>query len=450
VNHNGTIYYWAGTYYMPLPESTVRAFLKSAAIRCGVPHDISRLVKFVKGLEEQFLIDTESRGQIQEPAGTYINLNNGTLFFSNTGHRFEAHSPLLFIRYVLKFDYNPDATAPLWQQHLDRSLPNKEMQEYLAKGLALPFYQGKIEKALILYGIQDTGKSLTTDVSEGFYGVENISTELLVNLTKSKTQGDYSRASLDGKLVNIGKDVSSKISDVGVAKNLFSREAITARYLYKNPFSMRNYARFIFAMNDLPLQFLIDPTLTKRIALIEFDQQIALEDKDIHFAERIIDNELSGVLNWVIGGLKLLNATGHLNPPPCCVEAMDRIRQENDPLSIWLVYKRYCQGRSEKITLDEAYSDFVWFCKESNNNPPQRSKFKKQLTGMGYDVKRPNHHAGTPEYFYFSWSEPSVKNYALPAPDAPSLKTQGETEAEAGHESGVKATAESESPRDIV
>ena len=219
----------------------------------------------------------------------------------------------------------------------------------------------------MFYGQPDTGKSTTLDVYKELIGNENISTESLGALTKSDYHGDYARARLDGKLVNIAADVSNRINDVGMAKTLISREAVSARNPNQRGFDMRNYARLVFAMNELPPQFFSDAALTKRAAIIEFDRQVLAHEKDTDFAEKIIAIELSGVLNWLVGGLSRLIATGRLDPPTCCLEAMERIQKEVDPLSGWLVERKYCQGMADRITLKEAYADFKEYCQENGN-----------------------------------------------------------------------------------
>ena len=111
-----------------------------------------------------------------------------------------------------------------------------------------------------------------------------------------------------------------------------SREDVSVRSPYRPPFTLRNYARLIFAMNNLSPQFFTDAALTKRAAIIEFDRQVLANEKDTDFAEKIIAVELSGVLNWLVDGL------GRLIPPiPTGFPKLDKIlsggfRQKNQVL----------------------------------------------------------------------------------------------------------------------
>jgi putative DNA primase/helicase len=383
-------------------------FLIEAAVRCGVPKDIAEYQTFVEKVIKQFGIGSaRNNSSVPEPDTPYINLKNGTLFFDKEGHRFEVHSYKQFIRYCLHFGYDPTAIIKLWREHLDRSLPNPDKQLFLAKCLALPFYPGKIEKAPLLYSwFPDTGKSTTLDVYKAVIGRENFTTESLAALTKTDSQGDYARARLDGKLVNIASDIGAKVGDEGIAKMLISREEVSARRPYGEGFDIVNYARLMFAANELPPQFFTDPALNKRAAVIEFHHQVKKEDKDTGFAEKIIADELPGVLNWIIAGLDLLLQTGSLDPPPCCVEETEQIKREVDPVIGWVEERGYQCGKTAYITFKEAFADFVKFCKEKNRLALGDRKFTYRLRGMGYEVERLNGHIGT--VIFYSKAEPAA------------------------------------------
>ena len=261
--------------------------------------------------------------------------------------------------------------------------------------LALPFYKGKIEKAPIFYGQRDTGKSTTLDVYKALIGNENMSTELLATLTGTDATGGFSRARLDGKIVNIASDISAKIVDDGMAKMLISGEAAPAAFKGKDGFNMRNYARLVFAMNNIPYQFFSDAALAKRAAIIHFDQQIIPDKMDTGFAEKLIAEELPGVLNWIIAGLDRLLLTGRLAPPPCCVAEMEQIQKQVDPLSAWLEEWGRIPGDVHRITLKAAYDDFRQFCTGNGNHPPSNKTFTQRLRGLGYTVESTNGNVGT-------------------------------------------------------
>ena len=401
VNRDRVIYYHTGTHYKRLSELELQNFLIEATVRCGVPVDTARYHTFVDKNNKQFLIDTGRHNSgVSEPDTAYINLQNGTLFFDKSGYRFEKHSHLRFIRYCLPFPYDPDAIAPLWQTHIERSLPNPEKQLYLAKCLALPFCPRKIEIAPIFYGLPETGKSTTLDVYEAMVGVENISNESLSDLTQKGQPGAFSRSRLDGKLINIASDVSAKIGDEGMMKTLISGEAVSAQNKGKDGFSMRNYAKLMFALNELPSLIFSEVAIKRRCAVIEFDQQVTAKDKDTNFARNIVENELPGVLNWVIkNGLVQLLVTGRLYPPSCVAENMERLRKEVDPISAWLEKKGYYLGNSHSIAFDEAFADFDSYRIKNKHRELSKPKFSRRLRSFGYEVVCVNGKIGTVIYY---------------------------------------------------
>ena len=406
VNHAGIIYHFTGTHYKPIEEGVLQNFLIKCLVRCGVPLNTAIYHTFVDKVFKQFLIHSAwHNSNIAEPDTSYINLRNGTLFFDKKGHRFEPHSSQRLIRYCLHFPYDETAIAKLWQKHLDRSLPHPDKQLYLAKCLALPFYRGKIEKAPLFCGKNDTGKSTTLDAYKELIGSENYTTESLAALTKTDTQGDYARARLDGKLANIVSDISPKMSDEGMAKLLISRESVPARHPYGQGFDMRNFARQMCAMNELPHQFFTDSALAKRAAVILFDQQIKSEDIDTDFVEKIIADELPGVLNWIITvGLASLWETKNLNPPLCCIEEMERLRKEVDPVSAWLAEKGWIKGEAHWITMKDAQKDYDKF-RHANHYLEMCSRtLARRLRDLGYRTDDTNGSIGL--RFYYSKSIP--------------------------------------------
>jgi len=168
-------------------------------------------------------------------------------------------------------------------------------------------------------------------------------------------------------------------------------------------------------MNNLPPQFFTDNALTKRLALIHFDQQIRPEDIDTNFIANIIAHELPGVLNWIIQyGLDPLLETGRLDPPPCCVAEMERIRQEVDPLSAWLVARDYQRGTAHRITFNDAYKDFVKFCGDNGYTAPGNKTVSKRLRELGYTFDCVDHSIGL--RFYYSKSVP--KNGSVRSDDS--------------------------------
>lgn len=92
-----------------------------------------------------------------------INLKNGTFEISPQKQFLRNPHFKDFLTYQLPFEYRSNAKAPLFQNYLDKVLPEKELQMILSEYLAYVFISPatlKLEKVLLLYGTGANGKSV--------------------------------------------------------------------------------------------------------------------------------------------------------------------------------------------------------------------------------------------------------------------------------------------------
>ncbi|MDR0391462.1 MAG: DUF5906 domain-containing protein [Planctomycetaceae bacterium] len=389
--YNEIPYIFNDTHWIKISTEQLRAFLTRVAINAGVPKNPARYYQFQNKIIEQF-----RRTFPQSPPNTTsLNLLNGTLDFVEGDVKFREHDPADFFQYVLNFSYDSAAECPRWQSHLDRVLPTVEKQEYLAELFALPFAKHiKIEKVALLYGSGANGKSVCLDVYSALLGNENITSISLEALTKPEARGDYMRAELDRKLVNIATDISPKISDSGMFKTLVSGESITARSIYGKPFNMQNYARLIFAMNELPHNAEKTDAYFRRLAIVEFSEKIQDGEKNINLAREIIRNELSGVLNWLVAGFRRLVLRGDLPVVSEIESVRERYRLDSDTVLQWLTESEMfpvdelTDNNTNYLLLQDAYDKYrEYVANEGNRNVLTKRKFHTQIESLGFRVK---------------------------------------------------------------
>ncbi|MDQ3819665.1 MAG: DUF5906 domain-containing protein, partial [Acidobacteriota bacterium] len=166
-----------------------------------------------------------------------INLRNGTFEITPTGGHLREPRREDFLTYQLPFDYDPNASATLWQKFLDRVLPDKAQQNVLAEYIGYVFTRLKLEKTLMLLGAGANGKSVIFDVINALLGRENIT-----NFSLESLRRDYQRAMLANKLLNYSSESSTRL-DADIFKKLTSGEPIDARLPYGQPFIMSHYAK---------------------------------------------------------------------------------------------------------------------------------------------------------------------------------------------------------------
>ena len=163
------------------------------------------------------------------------------------------------------------------------------------------------------------GKGKTLSLMKSFVGSENCSNLSLQTLEKD----NFAIGELFSKMANLAGDISdTALKETGNLKELTGRDMISAARKFLNRISFQNYAKLIFAANNLPKTY--DETLAffNRWVLIDFvytflpqkeidtlseteKKRTKLRDEDI-IVKITSKDELSGLLNWALDGLDRL------------------------------------------------------------------------------------------------------------------------------------------------
>lgn len=333
-NHD-FIYLYNGTFWADIDKETFQKFLGEAAEQMGVAKFSARFYQFREQLFKQFLATAYLPTPESNKNKVLINLQNGTFEISPQGTKLKPFDRSDFITYQLPFEYDPQAKAPIFEAYLNKVLPDIERQRVLAEYLGFVFIKHgsntlKEEKALILYGTGANGKSVFFEIVTAMFGRQNVSNYSLQSLTEEK--GFY-RAKISNKLVNYASEINGKL-ETSLFKAMVSGEPVEACLKYGQPFTMENYAKFIFNVNELPKDVEHTNAYFRRFLIIPFDVTIPEHEQDKRLHTKIIDKELSGVFNWVLEGLnRLLKQKSFLN-----VKQLKEPLNNTKPKAIVLIY----------------------------------------------------------------------------------------------------------------
>lgn len=321
---------------------------------------------------------------------TKINLANGTFVITKEKQFLKPWDQKDFLLYKLDFEYEPDTDAPLFQKYLDRVLPDESKQKVLAEYLGYVFIKNsvlKLEKALILFGDGHNGKSVMFDIIMKILGPENVSNFSLQSLTDDK---GYHRSLLTGKLLNYASEISTKLNTT-TFKMLVSGEPIEARQIYGKPFILENYAKMMFNTNLLPKDIENNIGFFRRFIIIHFDQFISEEEKDPNLANSIVTNELPGVFNWILEGLRRLLEQGDFTKSASIENMIEEFKLSSDSVKMFLEDGNYSPCPEKFANLKDLYSYYRDYCKDSGYIACSLKTFSERLRSHHYLVQRKSH-----------------------------------------------------------
>ena len=321
---------------------------------------------------------------------------------SDCGAQLHNHDPNLFNLTALPFSYEANAGCPLWLQTLDEILPRlssddhriEVVQEFM--GYSVLAGETRFEKFLVLVGSGKNGKSTILKVWRQLLGVENVSSVSLDSLGSN-----FRLIGLQGKLANIAYDMQKLDRvDEGRLKVLTSGEPLQIDKKHKDPIDAMPRARLVFATNELPPFLDRSDGIWRRLLVIPFYQQFHDEDPNIdrQRANRLIERELPGIANWLLGGLRRLLQQNRFTDFAVCRSALEEHRIASDPVR---------QFVDECVELDDAasvlcdtlYAQYKNFCSTHGRMAKNSADVGKQLK-LQFGVTRHRQGHGRRSYEY--------------------------------------------------
>ena len=216
--------------------------------------------------------------------------------------------------------YNSESKCPNIKKHFEDVLKNESDAKIMFEIFGFFLYKDYfIEKAIMFVGDGRNGKGKTIDLMKRFLGIENCCSVPLNILS----DGGFRVWDLFGKMANLAGDLSSNaLRNTAILKQTTGRDLIGADRKNKITVNFVNYAKHIFACNELPRVYDFSRGFWERWILFEFPytfikkkehDKLSIEEKksnklmDIFIIDKLTtEEELSGLLNEAIEGLHRL------------------------------------------------------------------------------------------------------------------------------------------------
>jgi len=231
-----------------------------------------------------------------------LNLQNGLLDVRDCTLKPHTSEYLSIVQLPIRFDAT--AKCPHFTKFLGEVLhPGDEqpLQEYCGSILWKNYEH---QTGLLLDGGGSNGKDTFLSTIKAVVGAANTSARSLQDLELNR----FAPADLYGKLWNVYADLSdTELRSVAKFKMATGGSTITAERKFGQPFSFVNFAKLVFSCNKIPMTSEDTVAFFRRWMLITFPNTFEGPTDDRELPKRlVIPEELSGVLNWMIAGLKRL------------------------------------------------------------------------------------------------------------------------------------------------
>jgi len=383
---NGFIYLYNGSYWNEINKESFQSFLGNVALKMGVNKFKGKIHTFKDELFKQFMADSYLPTPKANKRNVLINLQNGTYQITPTKRELRAFDKKDFLTHQLPFEFDIEAKAPLFKKYLDEVLPDADKQKVFAEYCGYIFIKPsvlKLEKMLILFGTGANGKSVFFEILNALLGTENFSSYSLQDLTN---ENGYYRAKIGSKLVNYASEINGKL-ETDIFKQMASGEPLSVRLPYGEPFILNDYAKLIFNCNELPKDVEHTNAFFRRFLIIGFDVTIPENEQDKQLANKIINNELSGVFNWILKGLDRVLKQKKFSKCEAVESARSNYEKQSD--SVKMCIEDYEYKTSTNYTpISELYQKYRAYCIEDGFRPVNKSNFMKRLRHFKIVVER--------------------------------------------------------------
>jgi putative DNA primase/helicase len=319
-----------------------------------------------------------------------LNLQNGTYDLRTMDLRPHAASDC--ITKISRSKYAEGASCERWERFISEIMcDDEETARFLQKALGYCLSgDTSLECFFILYGnTTRNGKSTLTETAAHVLGEY---ARTIQPQTLSRRPSDGSAASPDiarlkgARLVNMPEPEKGLELNVSLVKQLTGGDTYTGRFLNENPIEFAPECKILINTNHLPRTSDDTVFTSGRVKLIPFDRHFSPEEQDAGLKKLFRRRDsMSGILNWMIEGCRLLKAEG-LTVPAKVRAAIYAYRQETDIFGQFLCEHTIGEDGARTPT-SALYSHYTSWAKDNGYRQMNSKNFVGELRRR-HDVRR--------------------------------------------------------------
>jgi putative DNA primase/helicase len=363
-------------------DNSEREKLVNHALKCESSNKINAMIELAKSEEGVPILPDEL-----DINKMLFNVRNGTL--NLTTLQLKPHVREDFITKISPVTYDPDAKCPKWKEFLNYFFNgDKELIRFVQKSIGYTLTGSNAEKSIfILYGRGNNGKSTFTNVISALFGDYSgeIPIQVLLRQKFESVPQDLARLN-KVRFARSAESNKNRALDEGKIKHITGGTKVTVRHLYSHPFDMIPEFNIWLETNHLPVIQGTDDAIWNRIKAIPFAVQIPSDKIISNYWEVIIEEELSGVLNWALEGCKLWQEE-RLGMPDAVFNAVKKYRTDEDIIGQFL--SDCCEiNKTSEILNKDLYNEYKEWTILQGEKALSNPKFIKSIEERGFVKSR--------------------------------------------------------------
>ncbi len=324
-----------------------------------------------------------------------FNCLNGTLNLK-TGE-FHEHKAEDMLSKVAGVNYDKNAYCERWNDFITEVMSgDKEKALFLQKAMGYALTgDTRYEVLFILYGPKTrNGKGTTMETFlniMGSYGKtarpETIGMKNNSSISNNPTE-DIARLA-GSRFVNISEPDKKLVLSTALVKSLTGNDSINARFLHENSFDFRPQFKLFINTNHLPQVNDLTLFTSGRVKIIPFERHFEESEQDKQLKQYFAKPEnLSGILNWCIEGLRMLEQDG-LDMPEAVKNATYAYQHSSDKIGLF-IEELLIADKNGEVRTSEVYTAYKQWCYENGYHAENMKNFNASIGAVVHiERKRP-------------------------------------------------------------
>ncbi len=300
------------------------------------------------------------------------------------------HDPSYLTSVQIQTNYDPTATSPLWEKAIEHLSAGDIEQSLILKQFAgyCLTTDTHFDASLFLVGQGATGKSTYASTLLRLLGRQNATTVGIQELNTT-----FGLAPLVGKRLNWFNEVPTQnYLESNRYKSLVSGEEQSIERKYQDAFLYKPITKFLWTVNEIPRVADTSEGAYRRIIIVQCDNVYNENERDPEIDKKL-QQESSGILNWMIEGLVSLREQGKFTIAQKNKTALQEYRIENSGV---LEFIMYCfdptTGEdSMEYPARNLYYAYRKYCEDTGRKAKSETGFGREMKSVileGYTIDK--------------------------------------------------------------